>query len=199
MNFTELKAELAARGFDYLSDTRLGRYIGIGYSEACAQALWPFLAASQSGTMPMTITDLGTVESVEYAAEGRKLVPIDRRILTDEYPGLSDVGTALWYYLSTAGQVAVYPAQASGSFTVRYYKRPATLTGTDTPVIPTEWHYVIVDYAAAKAYSDNGDVDQALAARQEGDRTIGFMLDALIDPHADRSSGQTIISWSTDG
>lgn len=188
MDLEDLRTELAARGFDHLSDTRLNRYVNIGYSEATAQARFPFLAATATGTAPLTVTSLGVIESVE-SSDGRKLVPVDRRFLTDEYPGLSDTGTALYYYLAAANQVAVYPLDTTSSFTVRHWRRPTLLAAdADVPLIPEEWQYVIVDYAAGRAYAENGDADQAAAARQEGDRTVAFMVDALIDAQVDGAS-----------
>lgn len=185
MNFSELTTELADRGFDHLSPTRRGRLVNLAYTELCEQAQWPFLRATATGTAPLTITDLRTVESVTDSTNDLTLTPTTRGFLADEYPDLPDTGNPLWWYFNGQQQVSVYPASTSVSLSVVYFKVPAELSGTDPPVIPTRYHYAIVDYAAARAYAENGDADQAVAARQEGDRLVAFMVENLIDAQTD--------------
>jgi hypothetical protein len=193
VDFADLKTELAERGFDYLSDARLARYINLAYHEVCEQALWPFLQAESSGTAPLVIANLRMVESVEDSTNQCKLAPIDRRALTDGYPGLPDTGSPSFYYFTGQTALAVYPASDDAQITVRYWRSPADLSDdADEPAVPTRYQYAIVDYAVARAASDNGEPDKALAARQEGDRLVEFMLQSLIDPQADRSSLQAL-------
>lgn len=186
--FADLTTELAARGFDYLSSTRQGHYINAAYVELCEQARWLFLLTSTTGTAPITIADLRTVESVEIASTQTKLRPLDRRHLTDSDPALDQTGVPDTYYFTGQTTIAVHPANTSLSLTVRYWKFPAVLSGTDEPVVPLRYRIAIVDYAAARAYMDAGERAHAHAARTEGDRMVQFMYESLLDPQADGSS-----------
>jgi hypothetical protein len=49
MTFAELKTELAARGFDHLSDTRLGQYVNQARAELDGMHMWPYREDSATG------------------------------------------------------------------------------------------------------------------------------------------------------
>src|SRR4051794_1113889 len=57
MNFTALKTELAARGFDYLSDARLGQYVNWAVHEFQGTAEWPW-RINTSTTASWTSADI---------------------------------------------------------------------------------------------------------------------------------------------
>src|SRR3954462_2289412 len=92
--FSDLRTELSRRGFDYLDSTRLGNFTNDAYlRDICEVQDWPFLEASTSGTAPVTVSDLRTVEYVIDSTNGVKLSPIDRRNLTDWTVDLTTTGT----------------------------------------------------------------------------------------------------------
>lgn len=189
MNLGELRTELSDRGFTYLSDARLNRYVNLGYTEVAEQATYPFALAEITGTSPVTVSDLRIVESVEDTTNGRKLVPIDRRSLTDQYNNLASTGAATYWYFTGQDTIATYPTDSNATLTVRYWKAPAELSfDSDEPIIPERYQYAIVDYAAARAYADNGEADRGFAARLEGDRLVQFMIQSLIDAQDDGPS-----------
>jgi len=164
MTFAELKTELAARGFDYLSDTRQGQFINRSYQEMAEERDFPYLQATTTGAAPLTISDLRTVESVSNATQDYKLSPLDRRNLTDFAHDLTTTGTPSYWYMTTADTIAVYPANTTDTLTVYYWKVPATLTGVVTPAIASRYHLLIVDGAVAYAYADSDNYDAAQQA-----------------------------------
>ena len=150
MTLADLQVELQARGFDYLSTTRQNYYINSAYQiDICEDSDWPFLEVTTTGTAPLTITDLRSIESVIDTTQACKLRPLDRRSITDDYDtSLTTAGSPSFYYLTTATTVSVYPANTTDTLSVRYWKFPAALSAaSDTPVVPTRFHPLIVDAA----------------------------------------------------
>lgn len=171
MNFSELKAELAARGFDYLSDTRRGQYVNAGYHEFNEEDLWSWRVDTDTGSSPLTVSDLGVIEEVvDTGNNSRPLVAEDRRNLRDWYGDLTTTGTPEFFYRDGATTVRTYPV--GGTLSLRHFKLAADLTGTDTPIIPTRYHLLIVDYAARRAYNDSDNQQAAGLVEAEIQRQL---------------------------
>lgn len=196
MNYTELITEVKARGFDYASDTRVGRWVNLAISEIVEQQDWPFLQNETTGAAPLTISDLRTIESVEDTTNGVKLEPRDRRELSDTYIDLDEPGHPLYYFLTDDTTIDTYPR--SGVLRVRYWVSPADLSGTQTPVIPARYHYGIVDFAVARGYADNDEPERAQAARLEGERVIAMMTNSLLHGQHDRPRRMTYVGGHGD-
>lgn len=178
MNFAALTTELADRGFDYLSASRLGRYINVAYHELCDLEEWPFLEASASGAAPLTISDVRTVLSVYDQAANANLTARERRGLVEDYRDLTTTGPPRFFYLDGTS-LSTYPV--GGTLNARYIKVPPDLAGdTDTPLVPPRFHYVIVDIAARRAYIDSDAYDKAQAVQAEVDRMVAIMRDSLL-------------------
>lgn len=192
MNFQALQTEFYGRGFDYLNQdtagqTRAKRWLNQAYLELCDLHPWPFLHEDASGTAPLTITDLRAVLEVTDSTNDAKLRSIERSDLSDMFPDLPDSGSAEWYYLDDPTTLAVYPADTSSTFSVRYVKVPAELSGdTDEPVVPARFHDLIVDGAALRAYKDSDNFDAASFMRGEFERGVGQMVWALLVRTLDR-------------
>lgn len=153
----------------------MGRYVNYAYQELSGAYDWPFQETSTSGTAPITITDLRTVESVTNSTSELKLAPMDRKFVTSEDPSLNNTGTAYWYYITNGTTVNVWPANTADTFLVRYWSVPTDLTGTQTPDLPTRWQYLIVDSAARKAYQDDDKPELAAMAEAEYQRGLVMM------------------------
>ena len=180
MDFTALKNELADRGFAHLNAVRQGQYINWARAEVDETALWPYRIATAAGAAPLTIADLGVIEDViDTANSNNPLAPMDHSDLIKYFRNLATAGSASYYYLSTATSVAAYPTTATLS--VRYYKIPADLSaGSDTPLVPTRWHRLIVDIACRMAERDAGNHEAAEALNAQIERDKQLMLQSLM-------------------
>lgn len=196
MDFSELKDELAARGFGYLSDTRLGVYINNARAELDRMYLWPWLEASATGTSPLTVTDLAAVEAVVNTSQSNApLYPIDYRTLTEAYGDLSTSGSPSYYYLArpSSPEVATYPVSSTDTIGVQYWKvTPDLSASSDTPASPEEAHYTIVDLAVRRAYRDSDNHQEAEQIQSEIDRAIGQLLLQYPPGIADHSGAFTL-------
>lgn len=177
MNYSELVDEYQARGFDLLGDTRAGQHINWAYLELCGLHQWPFLEESATGTAPLSITDLGTIEAVVDLTRNVELFPVEYRDLIAEYGDLSTTGTPDFYYIANPSgtlQVATYPV-TTNTIGVQYWEVPAELTGTDEPVVPARYHDIIVDLAVVRGYRDSDNHAAAEALQAHVDRRVQQM------------------------
>lgn len=178
MNFTALKQELSDRGFDELSDARLGNFVNQGRAELDMMFKWPYRLATASGASPLTIADLGSIEEVADTGQAGSppLDYCDRRTLRSTYGDITITGTPAYFYIDN-GVVRTYPV--GGTLSVRYYKRPPQLSGgMDTPLAPADYHLLYVDFACRWAAKDGNQPD-ALS----GDilRQLQIMVGDLLD------------------
>jgi hypothetical protein len=142
------QAGLSDRGFDELSDTRLGSFINQGRAELDNLYCWPYRLTSASGASPLTITDLGTIEEVADTSQSGSppLDYADRRSLRDSYGDITRTGSPAFFFIDN-GVVRTYPV--GGTLAVRYYKRtPLLVADADTPLAPVDYHLLYVDFAA---------------------------------------------------
>lgn len=188
MNFAALRAEVRARGVaDEVTDARINTWINVSINEICEEADWPFLLATATGPAPLTIADVRTIESVTDTTLQRKLLPLDRRSVSDDFPDLTSTGSPAGYFFTSQTTIDVFPANTSSTLQVRYWKAQVDLSGdSDTPVIPTRYHYAIVDLAYARARADKADTEGAATARAEADRLLVPMRQNLLGGQDDR-------------
>lgn len=200
MTYAELLTEFAARGFDYLSATRAGYYIDSAYRvDIATDSDWPWLEATSTGAAPLTVSDLANVESVIDSTQKLKLRPLDRRNLTDDWDtNLATVGSPQWYYQTTSTTINVYPANTTNTLSVRYWKVPVALSAaSDTPILPTKYHLLIVDAAVARAYEDDDEFAQAQTAWQSFQVRLNNMRESLLIGQHDEPD-DLIVSYAPD-
>lgn len=196
MNLSDLQAELVARGFDYLSQARQTYFLNQAYlTDICDAEDWPFLETSATGTAPLTIADLGAIESVIDTTQEVKLRPVNRKTITDWNTDLSSPGTPEAFYITTGDTVQVYPANTTDSITVRYWKVPDELSSpTDEPVIPARYHYLIVEGAVKRAYEDDDEYQASQAADALFLRRLDAMRSALLHQQRDRPDSFIVVT-----
>lgn len=182
MNYPELKQELASRGFDYLSDTRLGQFI----NRACARLdnmyRWPYRETSGQGVAPVVVPDMGQIEAVTNETDNYALCESSYIDLVNQFGDLSTDGKPYyWYRASVNGDplVVTYPTNTD-LIGVQYWRRPPTLTGTDIPLAPERFHLLYVDIAVQMAYRDNDNHAAAEALVVEVNRQIFEMIEDLL-------------------
>lgn len=187
LDFTAIQTELFARGFDYLNDagtglTRAKRWINEAMHELDSEEQWDYLFASTTGTAPITIADLDSVESVLDVAALNPLVQVDRSALFQDTVDLTITGQALYWYKTAPTIIAVYPV-STATMTVKYYKfGPDLSAGGDAPLVPDRWRQAIVEKAAAKAFRDSNDKAAADDCLAEYARLVSQMRDKMLTP-----------------
>ena len=203
MTFTQLLTEFYARGFDYLDDSgpgevRAKRFINQSYQEICGMDDWPFLSVTTTGTAPLTISDLGVVESLTDTTNQRNIGFTDRRTLIESYPDLSLAGAPDYAYITGGTTINTYPTDGS-VLSVRYFRLVNDLDqGTDQPVIPAKYQYAIIDLACGRAYMDSDNPEMAAIVRRDADALIQQMREQLmLQQHQDPDLVVTY-GYSTD-
>lgn len=184
MTFAELKAELAARGFDSLTDARRGLMINRARADLDGMYPWPYREMSVTGAgSPISISDLGDVQAVIDMTTFLSLQHAAYETLLDWYGDLSITGTpAYWYKGTPSGvpEVGTYPV-ATSAIGVQYWRiTPDLVNAGDTPAAPSRFHGLIGDMAVRRAYQDNdahGDAGQ-LAVSIQAD--LAAMVNALL-------------------
>lgn len=191
MNFTELKAEVVARGFDYLPDTRVGQYVNWAYGELIDAELWPFRYLSQTGTanggVISSVTRPGPIILVHDVSVSpyRVLEYLDDSEL-DRGRDRNQTGTPTNWFTYRVGETLTIQAwPAGGTIEIYYYATAAELTGTDTPIVPTRYHDVLVDMAVQRAYRDADNHEAATAVQADIERRVDMMRNALLIEHVD--------------
>lgn len=176
-----LRTEVQARGFDYLTNSRIDRFINDAYVRLCNTALWPFRELTVSGAAPLTIADLGVLASVVDTANGNNsLAWRDRRTLVDLYGDLATAGSPTYFYIEDGTTLRTYPV--GGTLTVRYWKRAVKLVNDgDVSIVPDDYSDVLIDMAVRRAYIDSDNFAAANALKADVDERIGqMMVDLLV-------------------
>lgn len=182
-----MQTEVFARGFSYLNDgstgtARVTRWLNDAMHEIDSRADWPYLNTTVTGTAPLTITDLNTVESVTAVDLLMTLAPADRRDLRDWYADLTITGTPRNWYLTGGNVINVFPANTGITLTVDYWRNAPDLAAAgDTPLMPDQYRMAIVEYACAKAHLDAVNEASAQSCRQAGDQLVAQMMVNLLD------------------
>lgn len=184
LDFQAMQTEVFARGFDSLNDsgaglTRVKRWLVEAAHEIDDLDRWPYRMTSTTGTSPITISDLGEIETVYDPASQYALEPRDRGELLRIYGDLTITGTARYFYLNAAA-VTVFPV-STVTFTVNYWKvAPDMSANSDTPLMPDRYRSAIVERAVAKAYRDRDDLPMAEACLAESDRIVDRMREQYV-------------------
>lgn len=197
MNLGELQAEVQARGFDYLSATRLNYFLNRAYHRFCEREAWPFLEDTETGTSPLTIADLRAVLSVVDSTNGYALSFEDIRTIRQDDPAITSTGSPYCWYQSAPTVISTYPT-TSVSLNVRYLKVPEDLASSaDTPIIPARYHYALVDLACAYGYRDSDNPEMAETCRVAFDEAVLEASDTLNMVNYDDARSM-VITGSTD-
>lgn len=184
----QLRTELLAEGFDFLSVVRANQFINDAYRELCGEDFWTFLEETAAGAAPLTISDLRTVESViDTANNSRVLAHRERRALRESEGDLTTTGTPRYYYVDAGSIVRTYPV--GGTLAVDYWKVPAEMDDDDDePIVPSQYHRLILHMAVREACLDRGDAEhlaRVSALNLQIDRRLETMRENLAVTHRD--------------
>jgi len=183
MAFTlaDIKSAFYARGFDFLNDgstgaTRALRFINDAMHLVDDMEAWQYLQASTTGTSPVTVSDLGRIESVTDVAHLNDLQYMPRANVTTLYGDLSLTSSVPTFYFVTGGNtVNTFPVSGV-TLTVRYTKvAPDLSADSDVPLMPDRFRMAIVHYAAQLAFAESNVPDEAQLAGAAGDAVVERM------------------------
>lgn len=194
MNFTELTAELQARGNDHLTPARAGQYVNRAYQRINGMYRWPYREEGGIGVAPVIVPNLGQIEAVTNQSQGDyPLIESSYKDLTEWFGDLTTVGSPrYWYraYVNDDPIVATYPVNGD-TIGVQYWKVLPDLTGVVSPELPSRYHMLIVDMAQQMAYRDMSAHAMAEAMRPEIAQQVLEMMEDMLpqqDPLYQRQS-----------
>lgn len=190
MTLAEARAEVIARGFDYLTAARINNYLNRSLASLSAEASWPWLEGTLTGPAPVALTgtvDVRAIQSCVDSSSQTVLVPIDRRTLTDSYPDLTTVGSPIYWYREGLGTLSVYPTNTTDVLLVRYIAYEPQLTvDVNSPLLPVRHHNVWIDRAVYEAYVDSDNFEAATVLKNKIDGEVMEMRRAYLQPNLDR-------------
>lgn len=181
---------------DDVSDAELLKYINLGYQEIASLYRWPWLetsasinvtASTQSYSLPAD--HLRSISIVD-ASEKRKLERISADLAFEEWGGDFDSADPANYYFVFGGSIYFVPTPAtteSAAYTHYYIKQPTLLSaGTDTPEWTDEFHLVLADYASARVWEREEDLEKASAYTQRYLTGLGRMVEYYMNREDDQ-------------
>lgn len=202
MTFDELVTAVGDRGFAHVSTARRGRWVNTAVWELHGMARWPFLEKSVTGTAPLTVSDLGTVEQVTDETNDLVLQHAPWQTLNDWYGDLTTTGTPVWFYVAWPSGVPVVATYPVGTVTigVQYWKVTAELSGSNTPAAPTRFHSIYEDIAVREGYADSDNSAAAGQLQARINEKVAQMADQLFTAQtAGPDNYQQITGASVDG
>jgi hypothetical protein len=194
MTFEQMVIEFKARGFANLG-SRTEQYLQDAYLlDICEGEDWGFLESTATGTAPLEIADLRTVEYVLDTSNGdEKLKPLLQARITDDWSvDLTETGTPQLYYLTKGTTVNVFPV-AANTLQVNYWRVPKELSGTEEPLMPKRWHSLIIDGAVSRAYESSDDWELGNAAETKFQTRLQQMRDSLLNQQHDAPDDEIVI------
>lgn len=192
MNRKEIREEIVASGAEnILNDTggeaRINRWIQQAIRDICDHKPWPFLFAEKEGAAPLAIADLGHVIAVSDVTNRNPIDPITLNQLLLGDPNLSGVGQAEVWFTEDGKTIKVYPAPSGGgNFKVRYRKVPVAIADNEEPIIPGDYHDLIVTRVRVKVYKATDNWEAASEAWKDYEKERGGMVHALMKSGYDK-------------
>ena len=176
---TSVRAVIRDTEAQMVSDSQIGEWLNEAYLDLSARL--SLLQTNEAGTTSVTSTitlpsDFVKLVSLQLDAAGDGSLPLISPVYVPNdvflsYANFNEVPNEYIYRLYE-GVIDIWPALTSTDYVLEYVKKPAALTGTDTPAIPEELHIKIINYARAHAKWMDGDI-------QEGDRYMGLYNEGI--------------------
>lgn len=178
MDFTTMKTRCATRFRDpsnaIVAATEWGNYINDAKAEVdAASERWPWLEARatnvslSAGTATVAIPGSGWyVLSILDSTNDQPLKPLGQWTTSDGmFPTEGETTGSPQYYRVLGSNIEVFPTpDATVVLHVTYLGAPTELTaGGDVPPFGSEFHRILVEGALAKAFLDDGNLEQGQA------------------------------------
>lgn len=194
MKKKEIREEIIALGAENIAnapggEARLNRWIQQAIREICDFKPWPFLYATKEGAAPLAIADLGHVVGVVDVATGNELDPASLTQILAANPKLDAKGSAEAWYVDDGTQIKVYPSSSS-TFKVHYRRVPVELEDEQEPIIPKDFHDLIVTRVRVKVYKATDNFEAATEVLKDYERERFDMVHALMKLNYDKERRQ---------
>jgi len=171
VNLQEARGELAGRGFDYLSASRMT--IMLNNAKNAFEDAWPFpwLERTVTAAPPLLIADLKYVRMVKHVPTNDELWGLDFRQVAQDDTDLTVRGLPGYWWLEDGPDVGailhVWPV-ATDQISVWYTgESPELVNQIDAPQIPARYHPIWIDYAVVQAYKDSDNFTGAQALQSD--------------------------------
>lgn len=184
MNFAQLQQDVFDSGLSYLNDAgngllRVQRWINQAYLEVAGLDSWSFLETDLTTVAPVTISDLSEILVVLDTDNDVRLEQADYGSITTLVDDPTTTGLASYWYQS-GNTISVYPV-STAALQVRYIRTPAELASSgDTPVIPAEFHDLIVLGAWRRGLLDDSDAGDFNAVKAEWNERMQMMREKYL-------------------
>lgn len=215
--FTDFKASLAGRGFDFLTDAQLGYYVNAAANEIITSDYWPWrkfsptaMSTTTAGTNGLDRDGAVTGAAVDCLIESVQLLEGGLYRTLDFVPWAdyltatgSKSGTPLYWTVQyqtsygAAGIVAIWPASGGESVRINSYNVSVTMAaGGDSPNIPpTAWN-LLVDIAVRMAYRDTDNHQSAEALQVQIARDLDRLrLNSVEHPNGVNGYVERTMDW----
>ena len=192
MDRKELREEIVASGAENIAndtggEARINRWIQQAIRELCDYKPWPFLFAEKEGAAPLKIEDLGHVIAVGDVTHRNPLEPITLNQILLADPTLAGTGNAEYWFTEDGETIKVYPAPSGGgNFKVRYRKVPVELEDEEEPIVPVDYHDLIVSRVRVKVYKATDNFEAAAEILKDYERELDGMVHALMKLNYDK-------------
>jgi hypothetical protein len=188
----EIREEVIANGAENIAnetggEARINRWIQQVIRDICDLKPWPFLMVTKEGKAPLEVVDLAHVEAFVDVTNDNVLGPSDVGILVLRDPDLSSSGIAEVWYTEDGRTLKVFPTSATATFKVHYRRTPPALTDEEEPIIPADYHDIIVDGVRIKAYKATDNFGAAAEILKDYERRLEGMAHALLHPNYDQA------------
>lgn len=201
MDLSSARDEFAARGFDGLAPARANLFLNAGRNALEDYASWPWLETSTSGTAPLTIADLKTVQFVYRTAPNLSIDGADRSYLRQMYgPNLTIVGTAVYWYLDGVTTLKLFPVDTTTINVDYLMQSPELVNDSDEPEWPdvAALNQAWIDLACVEAYEDADEGDRADKMQIKANTKLNGQIDKYLDRNHQNAEQQAVTFASED-
>lgn len=199
MNLTNLLSAVRTRlglpaSDAFFSDQNLTDLVNAGLTYVTGKHDWYWLETAE------TLTTTASTESLATAATSQRTIALyDSTGVQLEWKSLSDLvkipaaakADVHRFFGYKGSTIVLRPVPNSGATALTHIYRgtePRLVTGSDTPLMPSQFHDVIADFACYFSMLRQGDLNGAAKWQESGEAWVTLMIESA-DRYADSVGG----------